>query len=104
MFVVLGALSLSSPCLRRGRLRSDIDNKAKALRVAPTGLRLCFALGYKHGAPTELPVQFVVRPMLRPFDLSCLDLGKQRLYGRRQLCSRHFALAGALLDPLLSSA
>ncbi len=42
--------------------RSDIDSKARAFSVAPTGLRLVFALGYKHGAPTELSMQFVVHP------------------------------------------
>ena len=39
MFVVLGGPT--KPELRR----SDIDHKARALSVAPTGLPLCFGIG-----------------------------------------------------------
>ena len=39
MFVVLGG-----PTKRELR-RSDIDNKARAFGVAPTGLTLCFRVG-----------------------------------------------------------
>lgn len=45
MFVGLGAPSLNSSCLRRIRIRSDIDNKNKALCVALAGLALCFRVG-----------------------------------------------------------